>query len=56
MMVLQWGLLPITTIIYSSFAALYSQTRLMLGWYMDKFDVTEKAVKTDKGTITSLGD
>jgi hypothetical protein len=52
-MVLQWGLLPITTIVYSAFAAIYSQTRLMFGWYMDKFDVTEKAVKTDKGTITS---
>ncbi len=56
MMVLQWGLLPITTIVYSSFAAIYSQTRLMLGLYMDKFDVTEKAVKTDTGTITSHGE
>jgi hypothetical protein len=52
-MVLQWGLLPITTIVYSAFAALYSQTRLMFGWYMGKFDVTEKAVVTDTGTITS---
>ena len=25
-------------------AAIYSQTRLMFGWYYDKFDVTEKAV------------
>lgn len=53
MMVLQWGLLPLTTIMYSSFAALTSQTRLMFGWYLGKFDVTEKAVKTDSGTITS---
>lgn len=53
MMVLQWGLLPITTIVYSSFAALYSQTRLMLGLYMDKFDVTEKAIVTDDGVVTS---
>ena len=53
MMVLQWGLLPITTIVYSAFAAIYSQTRLMFGWYYDKFDITEKAVKTDSGTITS---
>ncbi len=52
-MVLQWGLLPITTICYSSFAALNSQTRLMFGRYIGKFDVTEKAVKTDNGTITS---
>ena len=42
-----------TTIVYSAFAALYSQTRLMFGWYMGKFDVTEKAVKTDTGTVSS---
>ncbi|MCA9346121.1 glycosyltransferase family 2 protein [Candidatus Saccharibacteria bacterium] len=53
LMVLQWGLLPLTTIIYSSFAALYSQTRLMLGIYIGKFDITEKAVKTDSGIVTS---
>ncbi len=45
LMVLQWVLLPITTILYNATAALYSQTRLMLGKYLDKFDVTEKAVK-----------
>jgi hypothetical protein len=32
---------------------LYSQTRLMFGWYMGKFDVTEKAVKTDEGVVSS---
>jgi hypothetical protein len=52
-MVLQWVLLPLTTIFYSSFAALNSQTRLMFGRYLGKFDVTEKAVKTDDGVITS---
>lgn len=52
-MVLQWAYLPITTIVYNSMAALYSQTRLMFGWYMDKFDVTEKAVVTEeKKTVT----
>lgn len=52
-MVLQWAYLPVTTIAYNSMAALYSQTRLMFGWYMDKFDVTEKAVVTEeKQTIT----
>ena len=56
MMVLQWVLLPVTTIVYSSFAALYSQTRLMFGWYMGKFDLTEKAVKTDEGIVTSHGE
>ena len=45
LMVLQWVLLPITTILYNATAALYSQTRLFLGKYLDKFDVTEKAVK-----------
>jgi cellulose synthase/poly-beta-1,6-N-acetylglucosamine synthase-like glycosyltransferase len=44
-MVLQWGLLPITTILYNTAAAIYSQTRLMFGKYLDKFDVTEKAIR-----------
>jgi len=47
-MLLQWLLMPVTGIVYSSSAAFYSQTRLMLGKYLDKFDVTEKAVKHDK--------
>jgi cellulose synthase/poly-beta-1,6-N-acetylglucosamine synthase-like glycosyltransferase len=46
-MMLQWILLPVTTILYNSFAALYSQTRLLLGKYIGKFDVTDKAVITD---------
>lgn len=45
-MVAQWAYLPITTLVYNSFAAFYSQTRLLFGRYMDKFDVTEKAVIT----------
>ncbi len=54
-MVLQWVYLPITTIAYNSFAALYSQTRLMFGWYLSKFDITEKAVVDDTGaTKTGL--
>lgn len=44
-MVLQWGLLPATTLLFNTAAALYSQTRLMFGKYYDQFDVTEKAVK-----------
>jgi cellulose synthase/poly-beta-1,6-N-acetylglucosamine synthase-like glycosyltransferase len=44
-MVLQWVLLPLTTIMYNAIAALNSQTRLMFGWYLDKFEVTDKAVK-----------
>ncbi len=46
LMVLQWILMPVTAIVYQSAAAFYSQTRLMLGWYMEKFDVTKKVVKT----------
>lgn len=44
-MVIQWAYLPITTIVYNSAAAINSQTRLFFGKYLDKFDVTEKAVK-----------
>ena len=44
-MVLQWVLMPVTSIIYQSLAAFYAQTRLMLGLYMEKFDVTKKIVK-----------
>ena len=44
-MVLQWVLMPLTSILYQSLAAFYAQTRLMLGRYMEKFDVTRKFVK-----------
>ena len=44
-MVLQWVLMPVTSILYQSLAAYYAQTRLMLGLYMEKFDVTKKIVK-----------
>lgn len=42
-MILQWVLMPITGIVYSSASAFTSQTALLLGRYFDKFDVTEKA-------------
>jgi len=45
LMLLQWVLMPITSILYQSVAAYYAQTRLMLGLYMEKFDVTKKVVK-----------
>jgi cellulose synthase/poly-beta-1,6-N-acetylglucosamine synthase-like glycosyltransferase len=52
-MILQWLYLPVTTIGYNSFAAFYSQTRLMFRKYIDKFDVTEKAVVDESGQANS---
>lgn len=42
-MVLQWVLMPVTSLCYSSTSAYYSQTRLLLGRYLTVFDVTDKA-------------
>jgi cellulose synthase/poly-beta-1,6-N-acetylglucosamine synthase-like glycosyltransferase len=44
-MLLQWAIMPIVSIGYGSLAALNAQTRLLLGKYLDKFDVTVKTVK-----------
>ncbi|HEX8389989.1 MAG TPA: glycosyltransferase [Candidatus Saccharimonadales bacterium] len=52
-MLLQWVLMPVVSIVYGSAAAFNAQTHLLLGKYLDKFDVTEKAVKQDDGTTTS---
>ena len=41
-MVLQWALMPAIAIVYSSMASYNAQTHLLLGKYLDKFDVTEK--------------
>lgn len=46
-MVLQWAYMPILSLVYMASAALYSQTRLMLGKYLDKFDVTVKSVVSE---------
>ncbi len=43
LMLAQWVLMPVTSVAYNAAAALYSQGRLALGKYLDKFDVTEKA-------------
>ena len=45
MMVVQWILMPVIAIVYQSAAAFYAQTRLMVGKYMEKFDVTKKVVR-----------
>lgn len=39
---IQWVLTPITGLLYGATTGFYSQTRLMLGRYLDKFDFTEK--------------
>lgn len=52
-MILQWVYLPLTSIVYSSFAALTSQTRLLFGRYLGSFDVTEKAVVTEENKKVS---
>ncbi len=44
-MVLQWVLAPVIALVYSSAAAFYSQTRLLVGRYMENFDVTKKVVR-----------
>ena len=46
-MILQWFLMPVTSICYGSAAAAYSQTRLAFGKYLDKFDVTQKGTIAD---------
>jgi len=48
MMVLQWVLMPVNAIVYSSASAYTAQIRLLLGKYIEKFDVTEKAIKGEK--------
>lgn len=56
-MLLQWVLLPVTSIGFGSLAAFNSQTRLMFKRYLSRFDITEKAVKTEAGaTITTDAD
>ena len=48
-MVLQWALLPVTGLAYSAASALTAQSRLATGHYLERFDVTDKAVVTDSG-------
>lgn len=45
MMVLQWILMPVNALVYTSACAYTAQIRLLTGRYMDKFDVTKKVVK-----------
>ncbi len=52
-MILQWVLAPVASLVYGTLAAFNSQTRLMFKLYLNKFDVTEKAVYNSKGKIIS---
>ncbi len=53
LMLLQWGLTPVSSIGFGSLAAFNSQTRLMFKWYLSRFDVTEHAVITTTGQTRS---
>jgi hypothetical protein len=51
MMLLQWGLLPITSLFFSALPAIESQTRLIFGRYLE-FWVTPKATRgSDKSVV-----
>lgn len=41
-MIVQWVLIPVTSIFYSAFSSLNAQTHLLLGKYLENFDVTKK--------------
>ncbi len=51
---LQWAYLPFVSILYGAFSAIYSQTRLMLGWYIGWLIPTEKAVKGERPSTSTL--
>ena len=53
LMLLQWFLLPVTSLAFGSLAAFNSQTRLMFKKYLSRFDVTEKATIDSSGKRTS---
>lgn len=56
-MLLQWVLLPVTSVVYGCAAAFNSQTRLMFKRYSSRFDVTEKTTVMASGKkISTVAD
>jgi len=53
LMLVQWFLLPVTSLAYGSMAAFNSQTRLIFKRYLSRFDVTEKTTITSSGKKVS---
>ncbi len=53
LMLIQWVLAPVASLIYGTLTAFNSQTRLMFKRYLSRFDVTEKAVVVSKGKVVS---
>ncbi|MBL5975220.1 MAG: hypothetical protein D3X82_16065 [Candidatus Leucobacter sulfamidivorax] len=50
-MLAQWLLFPFTIIGYNALTALYSQSRLLIGSYRERFDVTEKSAVPQEGPL-----
>lgn len=50
-MVLQWLLMPVTSVCYNSVASFSAQTLLATGKYLDKFDVTDKATLASRERV-----
>lgn len=53
LMLVQWVLIPVSSICFGALAAFNSQTRLIFKRYLTKFDVTEKATVTAGGRTRS---
>ncbi len=51
LMVVQWVLMPVTSICYNAVASLNAQTHLLFGRYLDKFDVTDKATLASRARV-----